>query len=96
METIGGRDETVQLQLKSVMRGCCIIQVDPALCIRLLLSRDISRNIQRKLNEVITGRLALRTKALPGLVSGTPTSIVVLLTENLEYMVVDFLSRDGM
>lgn len=93
---INGSDGTVHPILKLVMWASRIIQFDPSALVRLLLSRHISRNANRKLKAIITGKLELKLKALPGIFSRTPKSIFFSLTGHLEYLVVHFFRRQVM
>ncbi len=85
-------DNTTSIRpiLKNVMDGCYTKELDPSCCIPLYLSRHRSRNAVRKLKAIFQGEFSESMESLSGLISGTPTSVVVPLTKELDYLISDY------
>ncbi len=85
----------VQPIMKEVIDRCEIKELDPSSCIPLHLFRGRSNNAVQKLKSIFKGKLNSSELSLPGLVSGTTTSVVVPLVSNLEYLIRESILREG-
>lgn len=79
--------------LSHVTEGSSIISVEPRACIPLFLGREKSENAIERLKGILNGDLVESHKdvRLTGIVSGTPTSVVVPLINSLYYIVDEHL-----
>ncbi len=79
--------------LSYITDGATIEDVDPASCIALFLSRKRSDNAVMRLKSILDGKGAKRCAdiRLSGMTSGAPTSIIVPLLGDLEYLVDEHL-----
>ncbi len=85
----------VQPILKEVTDKSHIAELDPSSCIPLYLFRKRSNNAVKKLKAIFLGQHSMTNVALPGIVSGTPTSAVVPLIGELEHYIKDYLLEEG-
>jgi len=86
---------TVTPILSNMMEGSEPKHIDPGSCIPLFLFRKKANNAIQKLKAIFTGKLASRSLALSGIVSGTTSSIVVPLKGELEYLAADYFQGQG-
>ena len=79
-------DGTFLPSLSHITEGCVVREVNPAACIPLYLSRARSENAIRKLKALITGANSEHSgdTLLLGIVSASPTSVVVPLIGRLD------------
>ncbi len=87
--------QPVQPIMKEVVENCDIKEVDPSSCIPLCLFRRKSNNAIKKLKAIFDGRHSTFSASLPGLVSGTPTSVLVPLKADLEHHISDYFLGEG-
>ena len=78
---------TVLPFLKNVTKNCYLCTVDPSACLTLHLIRNESLQAVRRLKDMFCGKIISSSRHLTGLVSGTPTSILVPLVGDLEVLV---------
>lgn len=78
--------------LSHITDGCNVMDLNPSSCIPLYLTRDHSPNAVMRLVAIITGD-AHEAVGLSGMVSGTPTSVVVPLVGELEFIIEEYLSK---
>lgn len=83
-------NKTISPYLASLTANCIILDLDPSCCIPLYLVRDILRNAVAKLKLSITGKSESTSMLLPGYVSASPTSMVIPLQDELEYLIKDY------
>ncbi len=81
--------------LKEVIDQSYITELEPSSCIPLYLFRKRSNNAVKKLKAIFLGEHSITKLSLPGIVSGTPTSVVVPLTGELEHYIKDYFLAEG-
>ena len=81
--------------LSYITDGCTVREVDPSACIPLYILRSRFDSAVRKLKALLTGEHAdhFGNSNLSGMVSGSPTSVVVPLLGGLEQIIEDYLAR---
>lgn len=80
--------------LSHITEGCTILDINPSCCIPMFLSRGKSENAVKRLAALLNGDGNENQKkyGLTGMVSGTPTSVVVPLVGNLSFVLDNYLS----
>lgn len=88
-------EATILPFLDHITKGCSVRELDPSACVPLFLSRPRSRNAVLKLRALLTGEYSehFGDTILSGMVSGTPTSIVVPLLGSLARFVDSYLEQ---
>ncbi len=79
--------------LNDLMENSSTQTLDPSSCIPLFLTRPKSTNAVRRLMNIFDGKLG--SSALPGMISGAPTSIVVPLIDGLYYIIREYFISQG-
>ena len=84
-------NETLLPFLSHVTEGCYVADVSPSACIPLYLNRKQNRNAVATLKSIINGDCQAPDRLLCGMVSGSPTSVVVPLQGDLSYLFDDYM-----
>ena len=87
-------NESVEPLLHHIMYDCYMDDISPSQCIPLYLIRNKSIPAVKKLVSLFQGKLA-SSNSISGMVSGSPTSIVVPLVKDLEHMVDEYFISEG-
>lgn len=86
--------EAIQPIMAELMDKSYIFDLDPRCCIPMYLSRRKSAIAVRKLKNIFTGKNS-NTNALSGIISGSPTAVVVELTGDLNPLVSKYFIDAG-
>ena len=78
--------------LSVLMEKCSLADVDPLACVPLCLVRKIQANAVQKLKLILTGKSKNPSILLLGFMSGSPTSIVIPLVDELRYLLYEYWS----
>ena len=81
--------------LHHITEGCSVLDINPASCVPLWLSRKRIENAIRRLITILGGSSNDNQSVfgLTGMVAGTPTSVVVPLVGELSYLVDEYLEE---
>ncbi len=77
-------------QLSALLRGCFIADIKPDMCIPLWLIRKRQNNAVAKIKCLLTGNSKSPSAIIQGYVSGSPSSVVIALVDELHELLVDY------